>query len=142
MTNPNRPNRLRSSAARFERCLTRGVFPRMYLQSSGCPSLILPTHIASSYVNPRTRIAVIFGNGRNSAYMERVGKIRSMAIRSRIWASTMGREYVKYKIHPDLLSCRLLSSTAAPATRFDTDTPYVEIKLLCQIDNSTFTLLR
>jgi len=33
------------------------------------------TLIASSYVNPRTRIAVIFGTGCNAAYMERVGDI-------------------------------------------------------------------
>jgi len=33
------------------------------------------TLIASSYVNPRTKIAVIFGTGCNAAYMERVGRI-------------------------------------------------------------------
>lgn len=33
------------------------------------------TLIASAYVNPRTRIAVIFGTGCNAAYMERVGDI-------------------------------------------------------------------
>ena len=33
------------------------------------------TLIASSYVNPTTRIAVIFGTGCNAAYMERVGNI-------------------------------------------------------------------
>jgi hexokinase len=41
------------------------------------------TLIASSYVNPRTRIAVIFGTGCNAAYMERVGdipKIKNLGI--------------------------------------------------------------
>ena len=33
------------------------------------------TLIASAYVNPKTRIAVIFGTGCNAAYMERVGSI-------------------------------------------------------------------
>ncbi|TFY78891.1 hypothetical protein EWM64_g5127 [Hericium alpestre] len=33
------------------------------------------TLIASHYVNPRTKIAVIFGTGCNAAYMERVGNI-------------------------------------------------------------------
>ncbi|KAH9023337.1 hexokinase [Lactarius pseudohatsudake] len=33
------------------------------------------TLIASAYVNPNTRIAVIFGTGCNAAYMERVGDI-------------------------------------------------------------------
>ncbi|KAJ7045360.1 hexokinase [Mycena alexandri] len=33
------------------------------------------TLIASHYVNPRTKIAVIFGTGCNAAYMERVGSI-------------------------------------------------------------------
>lgn len=33
------------------------------------------TLIASHYVNPRTKIAVIFGTGCNAAYMEKVGKI-------------------------------------------------------------------
>jgi hexokinase len=33
------------------------------------------TLIASAYVQPRTRIAVIFGTGCNAAYMERVGDI-------------------------------------------------------------------
>lgn len=33
------------------------------------------TLIASHYVNPRTKIAVIFGTGCNAAYMERVGDI-------------------------------------------------------------------
>ncbi|KAI9447232.1 hypothetical protein F5148DRAFT_1379582 [Russula earlei] len=36
------------------------------------------TLIASSYVNPRARIAVIFGSGRNAAYMERVGNIHKI----------------------------------------------------------------
>jgi hexokinase len=36
------------------------------------------TLIASSYVNPRTRIAVIFGTGCNAAYMERVGDIHKI----------------------------------------------------------------
>ena len=36
------------------------------------------TLIASSYVNPRTRIAVIFGTGCNAAYMERVGEIHKI----------------------------------------------------------------
>ncbi|KAA1475225.1 hexokinase [Dentipellis sp. KUC8613] len=41
------------------------------------------TLIASSYVNPRTKIAVIFGTGCNAAYMERVGdipKIKNLGI--------------------------------------------------------------
>jgi hexokinase len=41
------------------------------------------TLIASAYVNPRTRIAVIFGTGCNAAYMERVGdipKIKNLGI--------------------------------------------------------------
>jgi len=33
------------------------------------------TLIASHYVNPKTKIAVIFGTGCNAAYMERVGSI-------------------------------------------------------------------
>ena len=33
------------------------------------------TLIASHYVNPRTKIAVIFGTGCNAAYMEHVGEI-------------------------------------------------------------------
>ena len=33
------------------------------------------TLIASHYVNPGTKIAVIFGTGCNAAYMERVGEI-------------------------------------------------------------------
>ena len=33
------------------------------------------TLIASHYVNPRTKIAVIFGTGCNAAYMERIGSI-------------------------------------------------------------------
>ncbi|KZT50279.1 hypothetical protein CALCODRAFT_444837 [Calocera cornea HHB12733] len=33
------------------------------------------TLIASQYVNPRTRIGVIFGTGCNAAYMERIGNI-------------------------------------------------------------------
>jgi hexokinase len=33
------------------------------------------TLIASHYVKPETRIAVIFGTGCNAAYMERVGDI-------------------------------------------------------------------
>lgn len=37
------------------------------------------TLIASSYVNPSTRIAVIFGTGCNAAYMERVGDIPKIA---------------------------------------------------------------
>lgn len=37
------------------------------------------TLIASHYVNPRTRIAVIFGTGCNAAYMERVGDIPKLA---------------------------------------------------------------
>jgi hexokinase len=36
------------------------------------------TLIASSYVNPRTRIAVIFGTGCNAAYMERIGDIHKI----------------------------------------------------------------
>jgi hexokinase len=36
------------------------------------------TLIASSYVNPRTRIAVIFGTGCNAAYMERVGEVHKI----------------------------------------------------------------
>jgi hexokinase len=36
------------------------------------------TLIASSYVNPKTKIAVIFGTGCNAAYMERVGDIPKM----------------------------------------------------------------
>jgi len=36
------------------------------------------TLIASSYVNPATRIAVIFGTGCNAAYMERVGDIHKI----------------------------------------------------------------
>jgi hexokinase len=36
------------------------------------------TLIASSYVNPATRIAVIFGTGCNAAYMERVGEIHKI----------------------------------------------------------------
>ncbi|KAJ6453548.1 hexokinase [Mycena sanguinolenta] len=41
------------------------------------------TLIASHYVNPKTKIAVIFGTGCNAAYMERVGdipKIRNLGI--------------------------------------------------------------
>ncbi|KIY69002.1 hexokinase [Cylindrobasidium torrendii FP15055 ss-10] len=41
------------------------------------------TLIASHYVNPRTKIAVIFGTGCNAAYMERVGdipKIKNLGI--------------------------------------------------------------
>ena len=37
------------------------------------------TLIASHYVNPRTKIACIFGTGCNAAYMERVGDIPKMA---------------------------------------------------------------
>ncbi|EIN14725.1 hypothetical protein PUNSTDRAFT_81279 [Punctularia strigosozonata HHB-11173 SS5] len=37
------------------------------------------TLIASHYVNPRTRIAVIFGTGCNAAYMERIGDIPKIA---------------------------------------------------------------
>ncbi|KAF9238084.1 hexokinase [Melanogaster broomeanus] len=37
------------------------------------------TLIASHYVNPRTKIAVIFGTGCNAAYMERVGDIPKIA---------------------------------------------------------------
>jgi hexokinase len=33
------------------------------------------TLIASHYVNPKTKIAVIFGTGCNAAYMERIGNI-------------------------------------------------------------------
>jgi hexokinase len=33
------------------------------------------TLIASHYVNPKTKIAVIFGTGCNAAYMESVGSI-------------------------------------------------------------------
>ncbi|KAI0030564.1 hypothetical protein K488DRAFT_79558 [Vararia minispora EC-137] len=33
------------------------------------------TLIASAYVNPKTRVAVIFGTGCNAAYMERIGSI-------------------------------------------------------------------
>ena len=33
------------------------------------------TLIASAYVNPRTRLAVIFGTGCNAAYMENIGDI-------------------------------------------------------------------
>ena len=36
------------------------------------------TLIASRYVNPNTRIAVIFGTGCNAAYMERVGEIHKI----------------------------------------------------------------
>jgi len=36
------------------------------------------TLIASAYVNPRTRIAVIFGTGCNAAYMERIGDIQKI----------------------------------------------------------------
>lgn len=36
------------------------------------------TLIASHYVNPRTKIAVIFGTGCNAAYMERVGDIEKI----------------------------------------------------------------
>lgn len=41
------------------------------------------TLIASSYVNPKTKIAVIFGTGCNAAYMENVkdiDKIKSLGI--------------------------------------------------------------
>jgi hexokinase len=41
------------------------------------------TLIASQYVNPNTRIALIFGTGCNAAYMERVGgihKIKNLGI--------------------------------------------------------------
>ncbi|KAJ7644422.1 hexokinase [Roridomyces roridus] len=41
------------------------------------------TLIASAYVNPKTKIAVIFGTGCNAAYMERVGdipKIKNLGI--------------------------------------------------------------
>ena len=41
------------------------------------------TLIASHYVNPRTKIGVIFGTGCNAAYMEHVkdiGKIKSLGI--------------------------------------------------------------
>ena len=41
------------------------------------------TLIASHYVNPKTRIAVIFGTGCNAAYMERIGhipKIKSLGL--------------------------------------------------------------
>jgi hexokinase len=37
------------------------------------------TLIASHYVRPATRIAVIFGTGCNAAYMERVGDIPKLA---------------------------------------------------------------
>ena len=37
------------------------------------------TLIASHYVNPKTRIACIFGTGCNAAYMERVGNIPKIA---------------------------------------------------------------
>ena len=36
------------------------------------------TLIASSYVNPKTRIAVIFGTGCNAAYMERIGEVHKI----------------------------------------------------------------
>jgi hexokinase len=36
------------------------------------------TLIASHYVNPKTKIAVIFGTGCNAAYMERVGDIHKI----------------------------------------------------------------
>lgn len=37
------------------------------------------TLIASHYLNPRTKIAVIFGTGCNAAYMERVGEIQKIS---------------------------------------------------------------
>lgn len=37
------------------------------------------TLIASHYVNPKTKIACIFGTGCNAAYMERVGDIPKIA---------------------------------------------------------------
>jgi hexokinase len=37
------------------------------------------TLIASHYVNPRTKIAVIFGTGCNAAYMENVSSIEKIA---------------------------------------------------------------
>jgi hexokinase len=37
------------------------------------------TLIASHYVNPRTKIAVIFGTGCNAAYMERVKDVHKIA---------------------------------------------------------------
>jgi hexokinase len=36
------------------------------------------TLIASHYVNPRTKIGVIFGTGCNAAYMEKVGNIEKI----------------------------------------------------------------
>lgn len=37
------------------------------------------TLIASHYVNPKTKIGVIFGTGCNAAYMEKVGNIEKIA---------------------------------------------------------------
>lgn len=37
------------------------------------------TLIASSYVNPQTKIACIFGTGCNAAYMEKIGDIPKLA---------------------------------------------------------------
>ena len=60
------------------------------------------TLIASHYVNPRTKIAVIFGTGCNAAYMEDIGEIEKindlgidpkaqMAINCE-WVSMKGRQ--------------------------------------------------
>lgn len=37
------------------------------------------TLIASHYVNPKTKIAVIFGTGCNAAYMETIGNIEKIS---------------------------------------------------------------
>jgi hexokinase len=61
------------------------------------------TLIASSYVNPNTRIAVIFGTGCNAAYMERVGeihKIKNLGIDDEAQMA-INCEWVRRSIHVD-----------------------------------------
>ena len=64
------------------------------------------TLIASAYVNPKTRIAVIFGTGCNAAYMERVGdipKIKNLGIDDEA-AMAINCEWVRVHAQRDLRS--------------------------------------
>ena len=61
-----------SSAARID---ARNTIQNVPAELNALINDTTGTLIASAYVNPRTRIAVIFGTGCNAAYMERIGDI-------------------------------------------------------------------
>jgi hexokinase len=62
----------------FQGAVDVGSLQNVHAELSALINDTTGTLIASSYVNPATRIAVIFGTGCNAAYMERIGDIHKI----------------------------------------------------------------